>query len=400
MPQIPIDVKEVMNAAADIDAARQVPVRVVVYLDPTAPQDVQDCAIEAFSTTAENALVDYLPFPGRTVDLPTGCDLVVLVAGFSEDTGPLASWVRRLKVPVLTITTLPEIVLGLAEAARKPLLVTDCLYPEIKVNETALPPQADFNQEPYPLSPERIESLRTKIGGWMVDTFKDKRLALALCFDCMRRPLALEFVNATAIQNAGIGAVALIPGADMPVMTANQAKMLLQIAAAYGQKMGPERFKELAGVVGGAFVLRSAARQIVGIVPVGGWAVKGGIGYTGTQAMGRAAIAYFEQITGEKPFTENMADAAEAAKETAVHVTDTFKQARSPKEGVTTVAREYLGTLSGNARRAVKETIPQVKAAVPHVRNTIDSVADTVGIDVQDIVQKAFDAVVQARKGR
>jgi len=81
----------------------------------------------------------------------------------------------------------------------------------------------------------------------------------------------------------------------MPIMTANQAKMLMQIAAAFGQRLGPERIKELAAIVGGAFVLRTVARQALGFVPVLGWAVKGGIGYGGTIAMGMASIAYFEQ---------------------------------------------------------------------------------------------------------
>ena len=58
--------------------------------------------------------------------------------------------------------------------------------------------------------------------------------------------VANEFVKATAWQNALIGGVAIIPGADMPLMTANQAKMLLQIAAAYGQQLDTERVKELA----------------------------------------------------------------------------------------------------------------------------------------------------------
>ena len=110
----------------------------------------------------------------------------------------------------------------------------------------------------------------------------------------MRRAVAEEAVKATAFQNAVIGGVTVIPGADMPLMTANQAKMVLQIAAAYGQPLGAERIKELAAVVGGGFALRAIARQALAFVPGFGWAIKAGIGYTGTMAMGYAAIEYFE----------------------------------------------------------------------------------------------------------
>jgi uncharacterized protein (DUF697 family) len=120
-------------------------------------------------------------------------------------------------------------------------------------------------------------------------------MALAHNFPFMRRAAAEAAVRATAWQNALIGTVGFLPGADMPVMTANQIKMLLRIAAAYGEPLGAERIKELLPIVGGGFAFRAAARQLVGVVPVLGWAVKGGIGYSGTLAMGKAAIAYFER---------------------------------------------------------------------------------------------------------
>ncbi|MDZ4063587.1 MAG: hypothetical protein U1E22_02870, partial [Coriobacteriia bacterium] len=104
--------------------------------------------------------------------------------------------------------------------------------------------------------------------------------------------------------NGLIGAVAVIPGADMPLMTANQTKMLLQIAAAYGEKLGVERWRELAAVVGGGFVMRGVARQFLSFVPGFGWAVKGGIGASGTLAMGYAAVSYFEGSVDISGLTE------------------------------------------------------------------------------------------------
>jgi uncharacterized protein (DUF697 family) len=133
-----------------------------------------------------------------------------------------------------------------------------------------------------------------RLGAWLADNLGSKRLALAHNFAFMRRAVAEDAVKTTALQNALIGAVTPIPGADMPIMTANQVKMLLQIAAAYGQTIGVERVKELAAVVAGGYLLRAVARQALVLVPVLGWAVKGGIGYTGTMAMGKAAITYFE----------------------------------------------------------------------------------------------------------
>lgn len=153
----------------------------------------------------------------------------------------------------------------------------------------------DVSDAPIPIDAAAAAALDRRMGEWVVAACREKRLALALSFPFVRRPLSLEAVSATSLQNAGIGLVLFIPGADMPLMTLNQAKMLLQIAAAYGEPMSVARVKELAAIVGGAFACRSVARQVAGAVPAIGWAVKAGVGYAGTKAMGLAAVEYFER---------------------------------------------------------------------------------------------------------
>ena len=120
--------------------------------------------------------------------------------------------------------------------------------------EHALPVETEpADAEPIPLDAEGAATLDRRMGEWIIAACKDKRLAFALAFPFVRRPLALDAVRATSVQNAGVGVVVFIPGADMPIMTLNQAKMLLQIAAAYNQPLSAERIKELAAVVGGRF---------------------------------------------------------------------------------------------------------------------------------------------------
>jgi uncharacterized protein (DUF697 family) len=80
----------------------------------------------------------------------------------------------------------------------------------------------------------------------------------------------------------------------MPAMTANQIRMVLKIAAAYGEDIGLDRALEIFSVVGSAFVFRALARQALDFVPGFGWALKGTVGFTATVALGEAAIAYFE----------------------------------------------------------------------------------------------------------
>ncbi len=122
----------------------------------------------------------------------------------------------------------------------------------------------------------------------------DGAAALAARLPAVRRAYCDHVVLANASQNAVIGAVVIIPGADMPAMTANQVRMVLKIAAAYDEQIGLDRALEILSVVGAAFALRALARQALDFVPGFGWALKGAVGFTGTVALGEAAIAYFE----------------------------------------------------------------------------------------------------------
>ncbi len=78
-----------------------------------------------------------------------------------------------------------------------------------------------------------------------------------------------------------------------------------------------DRARELLGVLAAGFGLRALARQAVKLVPVGGWAAAGAIGYAGTIAMGRATMLYFERggsRVGEKEMVEIRQRALEEGK--------------------------------------------------------------------------------------
>ena len=150
---------------------------------------------------------------------------------------------------------------------------------------------------------ELLDDLTVRIVRVMDEDFL---VALAKGYPPFRRAVCEEIIRNNARQNAVIGALP-IPGADMPVMTANQARMVLNIAAAFGEELSMERARELIGVLAAGFGLRALSRQAVKFVPVGGWAASAVIAYAGTVAMGRSSILYFErggQRVGEKEMAE------------------------------------------------------------------------------------------------
>lgn len=325
---LPIDLKAVIEAATDIESARSTPVSVSVLIDDSAPGDVAAHVRSAFVGAGAHARVTVGYFAGPAFSPYEGDDMAVIVAGFSEEVGRRAAKIRAAGVPVMVVTSMPSLVADMASAYGNPIPEGDLVAPEgvegceadgdaacasgevagahasvfagIRAkgsvgSAAGSAGSSDDPDAPIPIDAAAACALDRRMGEWVVAACREKRLALALSFPFVRKPLSLEAVSATSLQNAGIGLVLFIPGADMPLMTLNQAKMLLQIAAAYGEPMSAARVKELAAIVAGGFACRSVARQVAGAVPAIGWAVKAGVGYAGTKAMGLAAVEYFER---------------------------------------------------------------------------------------------------------
>ncbi len=128
----------------------------------------------------------------------------------------------------------------------------------------------------------------------VVEAADDGAVALAAKLPVLRDEACRYVIGKTARQNAVVGCLFIIPGADMPVMTLNEARMVLRIAAAHGESVGTERALELLAVIGSGFGLRAFARQVLDFMPGPGWVIKGGVAWSGTRALGEAAKAYFD----------------------------------------------------------------------------------------------------------
>ena len=116
---------------------------------------------------------------------------------------------------------------------------------------------------------------------------------LAARLPTLRPAVVDDIVKRFSLQNGVLGVAIFIPGADFPVLTLNQIRMVLRIASAHGEEIDRERIVEVLSVVAAGLGFRTVARQFAGAVPGLGWAVKGGVAYTGTRALGEAATAYF-----------------------------------------------------------------------------------------------------------
>jgi uncharacterized protein (DUF697 family) len=351
--RLPVDIKAVMAAATDVEAAAAVRVCATVLLDESAPEALAGHVRACFAGAESHARVTIGYMDGALEAVAPGADIGVIVAGAGLEAYVLAALqaraFREAGVPVMVVTASPQALLQAARAAEVELPEADVVAPvrtqsaagaavgafrqavlsrlgltcvddapgvNSRVSSEGVTGGARAGAEPVELTSDTFGILDERMGKWIIGSSPASRLAFALAFPFVRRPLANEAIHATAAQNAAVGLVPVLPGADMPVMTLNQAKMLLEIAAAYGQPVGRERVRELVALVAGAFGLRNVARGATKFVPFAGPVISGAVGYAGTEAMGRAAADYFEaggDLMGVAAAVQNARDDATRA---------------------------------------------------------------------------------------
>ena len=118
---------------------------------------------------------------------------------------------------------------------------------------------------------------------------------LAARLPVLREAVCEELIRKFSRQNGVLGVLVFVPGADLPILTANQVRLVLRIADAHGFEIDRERLPEVLAVVASGLGFRALARKAIAYVPFVGWVVKGAVAYTATRALGEAAVRHFER---------------------------------------------------------------------------------------------------------
>ena len=175
-------------------------------------------------------------------------------------------------------------------ASRKGVEIVCVVFGASAEDPPTIPYVLDSDVIPVPPgAPLPLESIAERAA----DRAGDSSHHLAARVPVLREAVVQEIIKRFALQNGVLGVAIFIPGADFPVLTLNQIRMVLRIASAHGERLDRERAFEVLSVVAAGLGFRTVARQLVGLVPGLGWAVKGGVAYAATLALGEAADAYF-----------------------------------------------------------------------------------------------------------
>ncbi|HEY7127219.1 MAG TPA: GTP-binding protein [Ktedonobacterales bacterium] len=131
----------------------------------------------------------------------------------------------------------------------------------------------------------------------MIDASPEAAVIIGRELPAFRREAVAKIVRNSTLLSLAAG-LEPVPLIDIPILLGTQIRLLLRIAAIYGEPMTSSRAREVIATMAGGLALRFVAEEAAKLVPFGGDLVSGAIAAAGTYALGQVAAEYFE--TGKK----------------------------------------------------------------------------------------------------
>ncbi len=138
------------------------------------------------------------------------------------------------------------------------------------------------------------------LGAWLLDALPDFELTLGASFDCCKDAQGRRIVGQAVRNNAMVGALTFLKGADTPAMLACEVAMLFKLAGIYGAPLGRDRLGEIAGLT--AFSV--ACKQVAGLalrLPLPASVVKAAVAASATYLVGNAIQERMRRIASPSP---------------------------------------------------------------------------------------------------
>lgn len=216
-------------------------------------------------------------------------DLVVYLldaqAGLRDDD---CQWIARLRVgraPVM-------LVLNKADTLGDALLTTR-MEIENRLSMAVLP-----------LCANDVQAVQGVFVSGMVRCCPSLAVPLAAQVKTVRREAALRLIRQSTALSL-VTSVEPLPLLDVPVLIGLQIHLLSRIGTLYGQNLTSQSQWAIIFAVSFGLGLRYVAQTALKFLPYAGWIISGAVGATGTWAVGRTALAYYESGGLPKEWRKN-----------------------------------------------------------------------------------------------
>ncbi len=144
-----------------------------------------------------------------------------------------------------------------------------------------------------PISAKRGDGVASELMPAVFQADSSLAVAVGRALPAYRRLAVRRLIRNAALLNAVVGAEP-IPGLDLPLLLTTQVRLVLRIAAVYGEAISPERARELIATMAGGVALRYLAGEAAKFIPGPGWLIAAALTSASTAAIGQVAVRYFE----------------------------------------------------------------------------------------------------------
>lgn len=293
------DVAKVMGSGRESQRRRSEGVSLAVMVGEGASPTIARAVREALLPQNETTFVSVHPLGS---DVTAGVDALVILPGSPEEAAERALDAARMGIPAA--------ILVCSQVEERPVQASEDVASLVTYLSA---------------SNERVAV--DKLCEWLVGACASKSIALAAGIPACRQNVVRSLVRSCALANVGVGVVDLLPGADLPVMAASQARLAFDVAAAYDRRLSVSDFGLIAGgVVLAGLGYRSVSRSVSRALPPLAWAVRGGVAFAGTVVTGAVARACASGTTPRRVVEAAAGGIGKGAEELAARLSQLLRQ--------------------------------------------------------------------------
>ncbi len=148
-----------------------------------------------------------------------------------------------------------------------------------------------------PISARTGENIATELLPAMIEASPEAALVIGRELPAYRRAAAQRIIRNATLASLVIG-LEPIPLIDIPILLGTQIRLVLRLAALYGEEMdstdATKHARELLITIAGGAGMRLLAEQAAKAVPFGGDFVAGAIAGAATYSIGQVALEYYD----------------------------------------------------------------------------------------------------------
>ena len=201
--------------------------------------------------------------------------------GFTKEDEELYKVVKRAGKPIIVVVNKIDVMTA------DPEDLCDDLMVRLEIDEAV------------PISAMNGTNVTEDLIPAMIDASPEAAVVIGRELPAYRREAVAKIVRNSVLLSLAAG-LEPVPLIDIPILLGTQIRMVLRIAAIYGEPMTASRAREVVASITVGLALRYGAEELAKLVPFGGDLISGAIAAAGTWALGQVATEYFE---GNKKLT-------------------------------------------------------------------------------------------------